>query len=115
MRLLASGVGNLISRFLNDSDRLEMFLLMGVPFIVNNVLMFFGILGLLFYLNWELTLYVLLPVPVIAWGGITKWEKLRRYWGRYSVKWSYFSTHLNESCSSWANDFTSRAAGGCVG
>ena len=93
-------VGNLISRFLNDSDRLEMFLLMGVPFIVNNVLMFVGILGLLFYLNWELTLYVLLPVPVIAWGGITKWEKLRRYWGRYSVKWSYFSTHLNESIGS---------------
>ena len=93
-------VGNLISRFLNDSDRLEMFLLMGVPFIVNNVLMFFGILGLLFYLNWELTLYVLLPVPVFAWGGITKWEKLRRYWGRYSVKWSYFSTHLNESIGS---------------
>ena len=62
-------VGNLISRFLNDADRLEMFLLMGVPFIVNNLLMFFGVLGLLFYLNWELTLYVLLPVPVIAWGG----------------------------------------------
>jgi ATP-binding cassette subfamily B protein len=93
-------VGNLISRFLNDADRLEMFLLMGVPFIVNNLLMFFGVLGLLFYLNWELTLYVLLPVPVIAWGGITKWEKLRRYWGRYSVKWSYFSTHLNESIGS---------------
>jgi len=59
-------VGNLMSRFMNDSDRLEMFILFGLPFILNNALMFVGILELLFYMSWSLTLYVLVPIPFIV-------------------------------------------------
>ena len=51
-------VGNLVSRFVSDADRLEMFLLMGVPFLLNNVLMLVGVLVFMLYLNWQLTLYV---------------------------------------------------------
>ena len=92
-------VGNLISRFLNDADRLEMFLLFGLPFLVTNTVMLVGVLGLLFYMNWVLTLYVLFPVPFIVLGSVKLWEHLRRAWNRWSAKWGRLSTHLNESIS----------------
>lgn len=90
-------VGNLISRFLNDADRLESFLLFGLPFILTNMLTLAGITGLLLYMNWELTLYVLIPVPFIVVASARKWDQLRRYWDRWHAKWSRLSVHLNES------------------
>ena len=93
-------VGSLISRFMQDADRLEMFLLFGLPFLFNNLLMLVGILGLLLYMDWILTLYVLVPVPFIVLGGLKKWDTLRRLWNKYHAKWSRFNIHLTESISS---------------
>ena len=90
-------VGSLISRFLNDADRLETFLLFGLPYVLTNAVMLVAILGLLLYMNWELTLYVLVPVPFIVLASLKKWDQLRRYWNRWHAKWSRLSTHLNES------------------
>jgi len=93
-------IGSLTSRFMQDADRLEMFLLFGLPFLFNNLLMLVGILAFLFYMNWELTVYVLLPVPFIVFGGFRKWTTLRRLWNKYHARWSRFNTHLTESISS---------------
>ena len=90
-------VGSLISRMNNDSDMVEEYLIVDIPYIVSNVMMLSGILGLLFYMNWELTLYVLLPVAPIAAGGSMVWRRMESYWRRWSVKWSQLSSHLNES------------------
>jgi ATP-binding cassette subfamily B protein len=90
-------LGALISRFANDSDRLEMLLIFGIPYILTNSLMLASILGFLFYNSWTLTLFVLLPVPPIALGGILLWDRLQLNWSRWSAKWSRLSSHLNES------------------
>lgn len=90
-------VGSLISRMNNDSDLVEEYLIFDIPFIVSNAMMLAGILGLLFYMNWELTLYVLLPVAPIAVGGGLVWKRMESHWRRWSVKWSQLSSHLNES------------------
>jgi ATP-binding cassette, subfamily B, bacterial len=90
-------IGSLISRMTNDSDLIEVYLLFDLPYIVSNSLMVVSILGLLFYMNWELTLYVLLPVPPIIFGSSLIWNRLQGYWRRWSVKWSRLSSHLNES------------------
>jgi len=90
-------VGALISRMTNDSDLIEVYLLFDLPYIVSNSLMVVSILGLLFYMNWELTLYVLLPVPPIIFGSSLIWNRLQGYWRRWSAKWSRLSSHLNES------------------
>ncbi len=90
-------VGSLISRMNNDSDMVEEYLIFDIPYIVSNVMMLVGILGMLFYMNWELTLYVLLPVPPIAAGGSMVWRRMESHWRRWSVKWSQLSSHLNES------------------
>ena len=92
-------VGALISRMNNDSEMVEDFLLFGMPYIVSNAAMIVGILGLLFYMNWELTLYVLAPVPPIVIGSNLIWNRLQRFWGRWSERWSRLTTHLNESIS----------------
>ena len=90
-------VGSLISRMTNDSDLVEIYLIFDIPYIVSNGLMVVGILSLLFYMNWELTIYVLLPVPPIIFGSSLIWNRLQGYWRRWSAKWSRLSSHLNES------------------
>lgn len=92
-------VGSLMSRFMNDADRLEMFLLFALPFILSNLLMLVGVLGLLLYWSWELTLYVLFPVPFIVLGGLYKFKTLNRLWTKFHAKMSRFHIHLNESIS----------------
>ena len=42
-------------------------------------------------------MYVLLPVPPIVLGGGLMWNRMERYWRRWSIKWGRFSAHLNES------------------
>ncbi len=92
-------VGNLISRFTNDADRLEMFLLFGIPFMLSNGLMLVGTLGVLLYLSWKLTFYALLPVPLLVVGSLFIWRRMRPIWIRWHAKWSQLSSHLNESIS----------------
>lgn len=90
-------VGNLISRMTNDADLLEEYLIYDLPFILSNVLLLLGILALLLYKSWVLTIYVLVPVPPIVLGGALIWNRMERYWRRWSIKWGRFSAHLNES------------------
>ena len=90
-------VGSLISRMTNDADLLEEYMTFDLPFILSNALLLLGILGMLLYKSWILTLYVLLPVPFIVVGGALIWNRMERYWRRWSIKWGRFSAHLNES------------------
>ena len=92
-------VGSLMSRLTNDAGRLESFLVNGLPFVFTNALLLVGILGFLFYTSWMLTIYVLLPVPIIMLGTSFIWRRMRRYWDNWSVQWSRFLSHLNESIS----------------
>ena len=90
-------VGNLISRMTNDAELLEEYMIYDLPFLLSNALLVLGILTLLLYKNWMLTMYVLLPVPLIILGGALIWNRMERYWRRWSVKWGRLSAHLNES------------------
>jgi ATP-binding cassette subfamily B protein len=92
-------VGSLISRFTNDADRLEMFLLFGLPFMLSNALMLIGTLAICISLSWRLTICALIPVPFIVLGGLFIWGRMRRIWIRWHAKWSRLSSHLNESIS----------------
>ena len=90
-------VGSLISRMTNDAELLEEYLIYDLPFLLSNALLLLGILVLLLYKNWMLTMYVLLPVPPIVLGGALIWNRMERYWRRWSIKWGQLSAHLNES------------------
>ena len=73
-------IGSLISRMTNDSDRLEHYMIVDVPFILSNTLTFFGILCMLFYTSWELALLICIPIPPIVYAGSRIWARMMRYW-----------------------------------
>ncbi|MFA6107429.1 MAG: ABC transporter ATP-binding protein [Candidatus Latescibacterota bacterium] len=90
-------VGSLISRMTNDSDLVEMYLLFDLPYVISNSLMVITIIGLLLSMNWQVTMYVLVPVPLIVITGSLVWKRLQGSWRRWSIRWSRLSSHLNES------------------
>ena len=58
--------GEMMSILSNDVNRLERFLNDGMNSMFRLTVMVLGIAAILFYLNWQLALIALLPVPVIA-------------------------------------------------
>jgi ATP-binding cassette, subfamily B, bacterial len=92
-------VGALMSRVTQDSGMLQEFLVEGVPYLLINGLMIFGILGIMSYMNWELTLYILIPVPLLLIWGIVFWHRMRRYFHKWRTSWSHLTARLHEALS----------------
>ena len=90
-------VGALISRMSNDSDLVEEYLIFDIPYVVSNALTIVAILAILLFMSWELTLWVLLPIPPILVASTLIWKRMEAHWQRFTVKWSRLSSHLNES------------------
>jgi ATP-binding cassette subfamily B protein len=89
--------GSLMSLVTQDTDRLHMFLVEGLPYLVTNSLMLLGIVGVLLSINWQLTLVILIPTPALFIGGGLFWRRMRRLFHRWWQRWSSFSAELNES------------------
>ena len=90
-------VGALMSRVTRDTGRLQDFLVDGLPYLVINGLMMFGILGFLFWMSWELTIYTLMPVPfILVWGALF-WKRLRRFFRRWGETWSNLTDRTAEA------------------
>ena len=90
-------VGALMSRVTRDSDMLREFLVDGLPYLVINTLKIFGILGLLFWMHWQVTLCMLIPIPfIIIWGSIF-WQRMRRIFNKHGQGWAHLSARLNEA------------------
>ena len=80
-------VGSLISRVTNDAESMMYFLVDGVPYMLSNALLLIGILILLFMTSWELTLLVLIPVPLMIMGGWFFWGRLMRVFRTKYHRW----------------------------
>ena len=89
-------VGSLMSRVTRDSGMLQEFLVDGLPYLIINSFTICGILGFLFWMNWRLTLYVVMPVPFLfVWGSIV-WKRLQPIFNKYGRSWGHLQTRLNE-------------------
>ena len=90
-------VGALMSRVTRDSDMLREFLVNGLPYLAINVVKIFAILGILFWMHWQLTLCMLIPIPfVIIWGRLF-WQRMRRIFNKHGQSWAHLSARLNEA------------------
>ena len=89
--------GALISRATRDSRMLQNFLIDGLPYLVINALMVVGILFFLVWMSWELSLYVLLPVPLIMIWSTYYWPRLRRYFMKWGQTWSSLTDRTQET------------------
>ena len=90
-------VGAVMSRVTRDAGRLQDFLVEGIPYLVINALMIVGILGFLFLMSWRLTLYILLPVPLLLAWGVFFWRRMRRYFRKWDQNWSNLMAMVHET------------------
>jgi ATP-binding cassette subfamily B protein len=90
-------VGAITSRVTQDTDRIWGFLVDGLPYVLSNALMLFGIVIFLFWTNAKLALCVLAPVPIMILISAIAWKPISQMFFRVGQKWARFHTHLNES------------------
>jgi ATP-binding cassette subfamily B protein/subfamily B ATP-binding cassette protein MsbA len=57
--------GQMMSRVVNDTDLFEALIAHAIPDVVVNVLTFVGVAIVLISLNWKLTLFSMLPIPLV--------------------------------------------------
>jgi len=93
-------VGSLISRVSNDTESMMWFLVDGVPYIITNLLLMVGILVLLFITSWQLTLLVLIPIPLLVTGGWYFWIRLIRAFRTKYYRWGKLVGLAGEMLSS---------------
>ncbi len=58
-------VGNLMSNVVNDTDLFEQLIAHAIPDVVVNLVTLVGVSIVLFSLNWKLTLFSLVPIPLV--------------------------------------------------
>ena len=90
-------VGALMSRVTRDTERLQHFLVDGLPYLITNSLMFLGITVALLMMNWRLTLLVLIPVPLVVAGTAVCWKRMRTHYARWYRCWSELIARVNEA------------------
>ncbi len=88
-------VGSLMSRLTNDTGSLYDVLVDGLPMVLQNGMLIIGIPTALFFVNWKLALFALLPVPFVVLAVNRFRRKMMRVWSRYWHNWSRLSSSLS--------------------
>ena len=91
--------GTVISHITEDSERLQDFMLEGLSFLAVELLLFFGIGGVLFWMNWKLACFILIPIPIIVFGAGWFWKIVRNLWHRAWRRRSKLFDVVNDSVS----------------
>ena len=89
--------GRLISRVNTDAMRIRNFFINGVPQLIIHSLNFIGLSIFLFSINWQLTLIVFVPVPIII---LIFRKMLPKLWHSHSISWrrsSALNTMMSDS------------------
>lgn len=77
-------VGSLMSRVLYDTEYFQGFVHQVAQGFLVNVMLVLGIGSMLFFMNWQLALLVLLPIPFVVTGTIFFWKRI---YPRYYRLW----------------------------
>ncbi len=91
--------GTVISHITEDSERLQDFMLEGLSFLAVQMFLFFGIGGVLFWMNWKLACLILIPIPILVFGAGWFWKKVRSLWHRAWRRRSKLFDVVNDSVS----------------
>ncbi|MCL1794101.1 MAG: ABC transporter transmembrane domain-containing protein, partial [Oscillospiraceae bacterium] len=91
--------GRLMNRINSDPEVIGQFYTGMIPNLIINIATFVGVTIMMFLTNWQLTLIVFIPVPVIIWIFRTQLPKM---WRMYSRRWrrsSSLNSVLGDSLS----------------
>jgi len=92
-------VGSMISRITQDTQALESVLVDGLQHFVINILHLIAIGILLFYMNWKLTLLVLIPMPIVMVLSHVFWKRIMSMWRRFWHTRSRLTATVSDSLS----------------
>ena len=81
-------VGALMTRVTQDTHELESVLTIGAQFFVANLLTLVGIMVILCWIDWQLFLQVMIPIPVVLVLSRVFWKRIQTTWPRW---WHYRS------------------------
>ncbi|MER1292851.1 ABC transporter ATP-binding protein, partial [Bacillus sp. C1(2022)] len=89
--------GSILVRIMNDINSLQELFTSGVINLLMDILLLFGIVVILFSLSPELTIAIMVTLPVMFFISTNLRRKIRRSWQKVRLKQSKLNSHLNES------------------
>ncbi|MFQ5694849.1 MAG: ABC transporter ATP-binding protein, partial [Terriglobia bacterium] len=90
-------VGDVMTRATSDMTHVRMVLGPGVMYTANALIMFPLTIGLMLYLDWRLTLLVLVPVPFVSAAMRVLGKKIHDYSERIQAKFSTLTARVQEN------------------
>jgi len=91
--------GALLNRVVTDTRQVQGFLVGGVPHLGIDLFMVVFIGIILFSMNWQLSLFILIPLPIVVYMSKYFWRFIRALFGRAWAKRAWLSSTLNDSLS----------------
>ena len=88
-------IGSLMSRMTNDTGALYDVLVDGVPITVSQTARLIFIPAGMIYVNWQMALWALMPVPIVLIAVRYFRRKMLRVWSRFWHSWSRMSSTLS--------------------
>ncbi|MEH6973334.1 ABC transporter ATP-binding protein [Bacillus sp. JJ675] len=89
--------GSILVRIMNDINSLQELFTSGVINLLMDILLLLGIIVILFSLSPELTIAIMITLPVMFFISTNLRRKIRRSWQKVRLKQSKLNSHLNES------------------
>ncbi len=89
--------GEIVSRMTNDIGLLQIALTGGLTSLIQQIIALFVGLGLLLYLDWQLTLITLLVVPAVAWLGKTLGKRIKLLSRQVQEQLGHITSFLNQT------------------
>ena len=89
--------GDIIARMSGDVTEIEVSIISSLDMLIKNPILIICYFSALIYLSWELTLFTVTVVPVMAWGMSAIGKKLKRQSLEAQSKWSETMAQLDET------------------
>ena len=89
--------GEIISRVINDVDQLQNALTNTTVNFLTNLLILIGVFGLIFYIHWQLSLFVLLIIPILAFTANKFGSWIRKFSSSIQARIANISSILQET------------------
>lgn len=89
--------GSILVRIMNDTTSLQDLFTNGVINLFMDMMMLLGVIGILFALSPQLTLAVMIILPMMFFISTKLRKNIRRSWQHMRIKQSKLNSHLNES------------------
>ncbi len=92
-----TSTGAVINRISGDTTTLQAFMLRVTQEVVVQFFLLIGIVVIMFTMNWQLTLFSLIPVPFVVMGARTFGKKIRPFYRKIWRRWSAVSSILTDT------------------